>query len=166
MDKDIQMMWLAIDEAKKARSRGDYFFGAVVADENGILSRGGNRVITQNNSLAHVEYETIHYAVGATNARYLPTATLYCTCEPCVMCFGALYWAGIRRVVWAMSQKDLTAHHKKSGNAIHKYRPSPVFIDWAVMARDHGISVEQVLSKEVIDILNGKTIEIPKVESI
>jgi tRNA(Arg) A34 adenosine deaminase TadA len=33
--------------------------------------------------------------------------TLYTSTEPCAMCCGAIYWAGIRRVVFACSHETL-----------------------------------------------------------
>jgi tRNA(Arg) A34 adenosine deaminase TadA len=49
-----------------------------------------------------------------TSARLVPpqelaTATLYTSAEPCVMCAGAVYWSGIARVVYALSEIKLLA---------------------------------------------------------
>jgi tRNA(Arg) A34 adenosine deaminase TadA len=34
-------------------------------------------------------------------------ATLYSSTEPCPMCTGAIFWSGIRRVVFSVSASDL-----------------------------------------------------------
>ena len=39
----------------------------------------------------------------------LPGCELYVTLEPCAMCAGAIYWAGIGRVVFGQTEKDLKA---------------------------------------------------------
>jgi tRNA(Arg) A34 adenosine deaminase TadA len=40
---------------------------------------------------------------------FLARCTLYTSAEPCAMCAGAIYWAGIGRVVYGLSEKALRA---------------------------------------------------------
>ena len=60
--------------------------------------------------------ELCHQAWAATQARAAvrsfsiqAESTLFTSTEPCVMCTGAIYWAGILRVVFALSEGDLGA---------------------------------------------------------
>ena len=39
----------------------------------------------------------------------LQDCTLYTSAEPCAMCSGAIYWAGIGRVVFGQTERDLKA---------------------------------------------------------
>jgi tRNA(Arg) A34 adenosine deaminase TadA len=39
----------------------------------------------------------------------LGTATIYSSAEPCAMCAGAIYWSGIGRVVFGLSERRLRA---------------------------------------------------------
>ena len=136
-------------------------FGAVIARRDGtILAHGGNRVITKNDSTKHVELEVIQYAVGTQTSRYLPDVTLYSTCELCSMCASAAYWAGIKRIVWAMTQLDLAAYGEKFGNGAHRYRPSPTKIEWSQWAREFGIETGQLLGAECVALLQGKKIKL------
>ncbi|WP_323188149.1 deaminase [Streptomyces sp. NBC_00237] len=43
-------------------------------------------------------------------------ATLYTSTEPCAMCAGAVYWSGIRRVVYALGEDELCALAGASGH--------------------------------------------------
>jgi tRNA(Arg) A34 adenosine deaminase TadA len=57
-------------------------------------------------------------AVSASLAReVLARATMYTSAEPCAMCSGATYWAGIGRVVYGLSErrlKELTGGHAEN----------------------------------------------------
>ena len=39
----------------------------------------------------------------------LAECTIYTSAEPCAMCAGAIYWTGLKRVVYGMSEADLKA---------------------------------------------------------
>lgn len=152
-------MRLAIEEAKKAKARGDYAFGAVVARGDELLASGGNRVKTKNDSTKHVELEVIQYAVGLQHERYLTGCTIYTTCEPCLMCFGACYWSGLERIVYGMSQDDLGKHGKEHGTPDYRYRPSPLTLIEIMSAllrkgvQKLPIKVEGLMRKECLELL-------------
>ncbi len=40
------------------------------------------------------------------NLMNLSDCTLYTSCEPCPMCLGAIYWSGIRKVVYSCDRTD------------------------------------------------------------
>lgn len=57
----------------------------------------------------------------ATSRKYgsgeLAHCTMYVSAESCAMCAGAVYWAGIGRVVYALSERrltQLTGNHAKN----------------------------------------------------
>mgnify|MGYP001578600068 CR=1 FL=1 len=118
-------MRLAIDEARKARKRGDYAIGATVVRGHEILAISGNRVRTKNDSTRHVELEAIQYAKGSIKDRYLTDCALYTTAEPCFMCLGACWWSGIRQVFYGIGQDDLAQFGFKFGTKDLRYRPAP-----------------------------------------
>ena len=83
-----KFMQLAIEEAKRARDRGDYAIGAaitrVIGKREVVIASAGNRVKTSGSSIKHVELETLKY-VSSGYGRYLPDFVLYSTHEPCAM---------------------------------------------------------------------------------
>ncbi len=46
-------------------------------------------------------------AVTTLTPEQIATATLYTSCEPCAMCSGAMYWGGLNRMVYGMSEHGL-----------------------------------------------------------
>lgn len=99
---------IAIARENVAR-RGGGPFGAVVrGDARGeILSVGVNLCLPSGNPVLHAEVVALSLAGAALAAP--GRVTLYSSCEPCIMCLGALHWAGAGRVVWAALREDAEA---------------------------------------------------------
>ncbi len=81
-------------------------FGAVVVKEGKIVGRGGNRVSSQNDPTAHAEIMAIRDACRELGTFDLGGAVIYATCEPCPMCFSAIYWANLGAVVYCSTRYD------------------------------------------------------------
>ena len=72
-----------------------------------VILEAQNCVSTDNDITCHAELNLVkkigsHFALDD-----LKETVIYASTEPCVMCLGALYWAGIRRIVYGVSAKDL-----------------------------------------------------------
>jgi len=65
-----------------------------------------NRVVQNSDPTAHAEVTAIREAASKLKSHDLKDCILYCSCEPCPMCLGAIYWAGIRKVVYACDRND------------------------------------------------------------
>jgi len=81
-------------------------FGALIVQSERVIAEGVNRVTTTNDPTAHAEIVAIREACRALNSFQLTDCDLYCTCEPCPMCFGAIYWARVSRVFYAGTAAD------------------------------------------------------------
>ncbi|WP_223861756.1 nucleoside deaminase [Geminicoccus harenae] len=68
-------------------------FGAVIVKDGEIIAEGWNRVTSTNDPTAHAEMEAIRAACRKLGSHSLEGATIYTSCEPCPMCFAAIYWA-------------------------------------------------------------------------
>ena len=55
----------------------------------------------------HAELVAAGLAARRLSPEQLAAATLYTSAEPCAMCAGAIYWCGIGRVVYALSEHQL-----------------------------------------------------------
>ncbi|WMJ82780.1 nucleoside deaminase [Oscillospiraceae bacterium LTW-04] len=97
---DLQMMSLAIDEAKKAGRIGEVPIGAVIAQNGHVIATGHNMRETGRHALAHAEIIALDAACKSLGGWRLPDCTLYVTLEPCPMCAGAIINARIVRVVF------------------------------------------------------------------
>ena len=115
---DLQLLRLAIDVARRAREHGNHPFGAVLADEQGnVLLEAENTVITANDCTGHAELNLMRLASRQCSAEALSRCTLYSSTEPCPMCAGAIFWGGVGRVVYALSEEGL---YTLIGDSPHK----------------------------------------------
>ncbi len=109
----------AFDVARRAREGGDHPFGAILVGPDGaVLMEQGNGFTAEGRDMtAHAERLLASRASRTCGAEYLANCTLYTSAEPCAMCAGALYWAGIGRVVYGQSEKnlkDMTGAHAEN----------------------------------------------------
>jgi guanine deaminase len=88
---------------KNVRSGNGGPFGALVVKGEQVIAEGVNRVTRTNDPTAHAEIVAIREACRALNTFQLTGCALYCSCEPCPMCFGAIYWARLSHVFYASS---------------------------------------------------------------
>jgi guanine deaminase len=106
---DRKFLRLAIDTARHNIYEGGGPFGAVVVMDGNIISSAGNMVVTGHDPTAHAEVQAIRTAAAALATHDLSSCVIYASCEPCPMCLGAIYWAGIRRVVYASDRHRAAA---------------------------------------------------------
>jgi tRNA(Arg) A34 adenosine deaminase TadA len=101
---DLERLRRAIELARTARSRGNLPFGALLVDEHGaILVEAGNTAITTRDCTGHAETNLLREAGRRLSFGVIARSTLYASAEPCAMCAGAIYWSGVRRLVYALS---------------------------------------------------------------
>jgi len=108
---DQALLRRAFDVAKRSREGGDHPFGSVLADADGkLLMEQGNGYSSEGRDrTAHAERLLASRAARAYDLKFLAGCTLYTSAEPCAMCAGAIYWAGIGRVVYGQTEKALKA---------------------------------------------------------
>ena len=115
---DLQFLRLAIDVARRAREHGNHPFGALLADEQGnVLLEAENTVITDSDCTGHAELNLMRLASRQYTFDELARCTLYTSTEPCPMCSGSIFWGGVGRVVYALSEEGLYA---MTGDSPHK----------------------------------------------
>lgn len=103
-------MYLAAEEARAGVDAGHGGpFGCIIVREGTIVGRGHNRVLDTCDPTAHAEVVAIRDACAALGHYQLHGCAVYCSCEPCPMCFGALYWARPDVIYYANTQQDAAA---------------------------------------------------------
>lgn len=100
----LQALRQANRVALQAMALGRHPFGAVLLAPDGltVLAEQGN-IDTVN----HAESTLAREAAARWASDYLAHCTLVTTFEPCAMCAGTVYWAGIGRVIYGASEADL-----------------------------------------------------------
>ena len=107
-EQDLRHLHRAIAVSTLAREHGNHPFGAVLVDDGGgVVAEAENTVATDRDVTAHAETNLVRIASKRWTAEDLTAYTLYSSCEPCAMCSGAIFWAGIGRVVFALSVEGL-----------------------------------------------------------
>jgi len=96
----------AIELAVENIRRGGGPFAALVAKGDSVIATGANRVTSDHDPTAHAEIVAIREACRALGDFQLAGCDVYCSCEPCPMCLGAIYWARPARVYFAATQAD------------------------------------------------------------
>jgi len=97
--KHSRFMVLAIEEARAGMRAGDRPFGSVVVRDGEVVGRGRNLVASTLDPTAHAEVQAIRNAAANLKVARLEGCTLYTSCEPCPMCCGATFYAGIDTLV-------------------------------------------------------------------
>lgn len=112
---DEYFMQQALNEARKAKEKGEVPIGAVVVMNEQVIGRGYNQVEMLNDCTAHAEMIALTAAFSYLGSKYLMEATLYVTLEPCFMCAGALYWSKIGRIVYG-AEDEKNGYRRVAGD--------------------------------------------------
>ncbi len=93
--------------AKSAVLSGNHPFGAVLCLDGEIVAQAQNTVLTDRDVTRHAELNLVSQATRRFSQEQLARSTLVSSTEPCAMCAGAIYWAGIGEVVYGCSSQVL-----------------------------------------------------------
>ncbi len=104
-----EFMQKAIDLAAQARENGNHPFGALLVLDGEVVLTAVNTVNTDHDVTSHAELNLVSAATRQFSREALAKMTLYTSTEPCAMCTGAIYWAGIRAVVYGCPAETLGA---------------------------------------------------------
>jgi tRNA(adenine34) deaminase len=107
-DSDKAAMQLAIDAAQRAITSGDMPFGAtLVAPDGKVLLVAANNQNSASDCTGHAEMVLVREGQKQLGLPALRGTTVYASGEPCAMCSGAMFWAGVKRVVFAASTAQI-----------------------------------------------------------
>jgi len=114
-DADEAHLAHAIEIARRSRANGNHPFGAILVAMDGTVIEGENSVVTTGDPTGHAETNLVRLVSARLTAEERRSSTLYTSTEPCVMCSGAIYWAGIGRVAYALPEQMLGAMVPEQG---------------------------------------------------
>ena len=129
-------------------------FGAAVFDDTTgkLISLGVNIVVDSNCSASHAEIMAImmaqeklkQYRLNLDEKRYV----LATSAQPCAMCFGALLWSGLAKLIISASRNDVIG--------LTGFDEGPIPADWISEYKSRGIDVVQgILQDEACDVLKS-----------
>jgi tRNA(adenine34) deaminase len=105
--EEADFMRLAIVASQRAIVNGNLPFGATLVRDGAVLHVSGNNQWTTSDCTGHAEVVLLREAAAKHGAAALSGGTVYASGEPCAMCAGAMFWAGIARVVYAATNRDI-----------------------------------------------------------
>ena len=106
LQQQLKALRRADEVARRAMAMGRHPFGALLLAPDGetVLAEQGN-IDTVN----HAEATLARTAAANYPGEYLARCTLVTTFEPCAMCAGTTYWAGIGRLLYGAEESELLA---------------------------------------------------------
>lgn len=115
-ETDLGHLRRAFEIAREARDEGNMPFGCLLVGAGGdvLLEQRNQGVHPVPDATAHAEAVLGREAAQRYSSAELGAATLYTSAEPCAMCAGTMYWAGVGRVVFGLTEhelKGITGNH-------------------------------------------------------
>lgn len=103
-NQDVEFLKMAIEMSHQAYEEGAFPAGAVIVKDGKVISKTTSATFPKINY--HAESKSIDIAINELNEQ-LTDCTLYASMEPCLMCLSRSYWAGIRKIVFAVKKENV-----------------------------------------------------------
>jgi tRNA(Arg) A34 adenosine deaminase TadA len=148
--EDRMRFVLELSRQNVQRATGGPFAAAVFDNDGRLIASGVNMVVTSNCSVFHAEILALIIAQSLLGRYDLSDGgtiqyDLFATTEPCAMCFGAIPWSGVSRLVCGARDEDARAIGFDEG---------PKLADWVASLNDRGIAVlRDVLRSDAVAVL-------------
>ncbi len=108
---DKYYMKIALEEARKAFSKGEIPVGAVIVKNDKIIAKAHNLRESQQSVIKHAEIIALEKACAKLKNWRLIGCTIYVTMFPCPMCASAINQSRISRLVYGTipeyAEKDI-----------------------------------------------------------
>ncbi len=108
-EADAAYLRRAIVKALESRAAGRHPFGSLVVLDGEVIAEALSLKSRDADATSHSELQAVREASRKHPPAVLARATLYASTEPCAMCAGGAYWAGVGRVVYGFSEARLRA---------------------------------------------------------
>ncbi len=133
---DEKYMKMALEEAEKARQKGEIPIGAILLKGDQVLVRDHNRCIELSDPTAHAEILVLREGGEVLKNYRLDETVVYVTAEPCPMCASAMVHSRISRLVFGTYEPKFGAVESKfkllNGNGVNHR----VKIDRGILERE------------------------------
>ncbi|MGD0723805.1 MAG: nucleoside deaminase [Roseiarcus sp.] len=117
-EADARFLRLTFTVAQRSLASGNHPFAAILVGRDGaVLLEQENAFLPARDMTAHAERVLMSRASQAYAPAFLASCTLYSSAEPCAMCAGAVYWAGVGRLVYGLGERrlrELTGDHPEN----------------------------------------------------
>ncbi|NNG01846.1 MAG: nucleoside deaminase [Desulfobacteraceae bacterium] len=148
--EDRMGLAVALSRRNVEEKTGGPFAAAVFDGEGKLIAPGVNMVTSSNCSVLHAEIVAVALAQNVLGRYDIGDAgrldfDLVATTEPCAMCFGAVPWSGVNRLICGARDADARAIGFDEG---------PKLSSWVAELESRGITVvRDVLRQPAVDVL-------------
>ncbi|MBN1154903.1 nucleoside deaminase [candidate division KSB1 bacterium] len=149
---DIDKMELVIELAQQnilKRTGGPFSALVINSESNEVVSVGLNLVESMKTSIAHAEIVALLLAQANIGNYRLHDGTyeLISLAQPCSMCYGAIFWSGIKKVIYGATKQDV--------QEITGFDEGPLPSDWIDEMKKRDISIiSRVNQKKACEVLS------------
>ena len=116
---DKEFLQLAIEKSIESVKAGAYPVGAVIVQDGKVISAEISNGKQLMDPTSHAEIAAIRDACQKLKRRDIGDVVLYTSLEPCVMCYSAIFWAYIPKVVYACSRGRVAIKNYEGKHDIH-----------------------------------------------
>lgn len=107
MNLDAKFLRETVRVAQLSRDSGNHPFGAILVDPEDKIIISCENTFSTDRGVGHAEFNIAREAAKKFSPEFLEECTLYTSVEPCCMCSGGIYWAGIGTVVYGLAERRL-----------------------------------------------------------
>ncbi|MCH8320408.1 MAG: nucleoside deaminase [Acidobacteria bacterium] len=94
--------------ARSAVVNGNHPFGALLVYKGKIIIEFEHSAVTTRDLTKHAETGLVSVATQQFSRQILSESTLYTSTECCIMCCGAVHWAGIPKMVYGTTANQMS----------------------------------------------------------
>ena len=132
-------MQFALAEAATALNQGEFPVGCVLVHDERVVARGRRHNSRgQTNELDHAEIVALHDLLDNHPEIDCSQLTLYCTMEPCLMCYAALLLSKVHTIVYAYEDA------MGGGTAVNLHHLTPLYRQMEVTVIPHVMRAESL----------------------
>jgi len=125
-DTDLMHLRRCVELARTALEVGDEPFGSILVSANGEMLMEDHNHVAGGDHTQHPELALARWAANNMTMEERGRATVYTSGEHCPMCAAAHGWAGLGRIVYASSSKQLAQWLSELGAAAPRVRTLPI----------------------------------------
>lgn len=108
--EELAALRQAIAASREALDAGNAPYGATLVSAAGeVLQVARNTQVTSDDFTAHAEMVAVRETTDRLGADAVQGSTMFASGEPCAMCAGAMFWAGVKRVVYGATNPQMAA---------------------------------------------------------
>lgn len=123
-------------------------FAAIIVKNDEIVSYGYNQVTSKNDPTLHAEIDAIRKAAKKLKSFNLQDCVIYTSCQPCPMCFSAVYWANIKKIYYAATKETASKYGFKDNKMYQELKTKITSVKMINIKQDNSLNPFKIWNKK------------------